>query len=336
MGSRLRLAAVATSLGLALAATPALAQPGMMTPGSALIFPLVDFGGPSRTIVTVTNTNTSTTVCGGGFRRGDVIAYFQFRDGSNCLVFDRNEFLTPGDTIAFKAEDFDPVGSGADWLYVEARDPDTDRPIDFDFLVGSANFGELRSNLKWWYGAYSFKSFASENGAAFGASACGHAFVDAAGDDFTDFDGVEYAGFPQRVILDFFVGEGQPAELSNGTIVSSRIVLMSPATTPTTVSLQLRNNNEVSHSKVIQFTCHRATNLSALTSDATESALRTGYDATELDGLPYGWITMTSDNGILGVFAQRAFRPDETPIQAFGRALHFSGVRTDVRLRRAP
>lgn len=329
--------AVALAAVSSLAAAPRAAAQAvmeMMAPGSVLIFPVIDFGGPSRTIISITNLNTSEVVCGGGFRRGDVNVYFQFRDATNCLVFDRIEALTPGDTFSFRADEFDPVGTGANWLYVEARDPGTGRPIDFDFLLGSANFGELRSNLKWWYGAYAFKSRVSDDGAAFGTSPCGHAFVDPADDGFADFDGVEYAGFPRRVLLDFFVGEGQPAELTNGTIVSSRIVLMSPATTPTTVTMILRNNNETAFSRLFQFTCQFESNLSAIDSRMTESQLRAGYDPTELGGLPYGWFALSGSNGILGVFVQRAFRPDETPIQAFGRPLHFEGVRTDVRLQR--
>lgn len=339
MGSStpVRLAAALAAVVFAFAAAPrAAAQAVMesMAPGSALIFPVIDFGGPSRTIVTITNLNMSQVVCAGGFRRGDVEVYFQFRDATNCLIFDRIEALTPGDTFSFRADEFDPVGTGANWLYVEARDPVTNRPIDFDFLVGSANFGELRSNLKWWYGAYAFKSRASDNGAAFGTSACGHAFVDPAGDDFADFDGVEYAGFPRSVLLDFFVGEGQPEELTNGTIVSSRLVLMSPATTPTNVTMVAWNNNESSFRRLFPFTCQLEANLAAIDVRMTESQLRAGYDPTELGGLPYGWFALSGSNGILGVFVQRAFRPDETPIQAFGRPLHFEGIRTDVRLKR--
>jgi hypothetical protein len=81
-------------------------------------------------------------------------------------------------------------------------------------------------------------------------------------------------------------------------------------------------------------TRHRPTNLSALAANVTDAALRVSDAAGELLGLPYGLFTMSADEGILGVFSQRAFRADEKPLQTFGRALHFDGVRTDVRLRR--
>ena len=147
--TRRTVAALVGAAALAVASVPAAAQPGMMQPGSALIFPLVDFGSAARTIITITNSNVDQVICGNGFRRGDVSLYFQFRNASNCLIFDRNEFLTPGDTLSFRASEFDPLGMGEAWMIVVAEDPETSRPIDFDFLIGSANFGELRSNLKW-------------------------------------------------------------------------------------------------------------------------------------------------------------------------------------------
>jgi hypothetical protein len=317
--------------GLALSSA-AIAQPGMMTPGSVLIFPLVDFGGPARTIVTITNLNTSRVVCAGGFRVGDVRIYVQAKNGANCLITDRTETLTPGDTLSFRVDEFIPGASGEDWLWVEALDPVTGRPIDFDFLIGSANLGELHPNQKWWYGAYSFKSFVAEGGSPFGSTPCGHAFTGPVGDPDLDFDGVEYAGFPQRLLLDFFVGEGTPPELPAGTIVSSRLVLVSPAATPTTVAMVINNNNEDEYSRSFQFTCLRSTQLAAVSPETTEGVMRMSYDAGELGGLPTGWISMRGTNGILGVFVQRAFRADEKPIQGFGRALHFDGVRTDVKL----
>ncbi len=320
-----------------LLSVPASAQSsglGVMTRGSVMIFPYIDFANPARTIVTVTNTNTDRTVCGGAFRMGDVTVYLAYFDDNNCLVTDRFHDLTPADTLTIRADELIAGADGHGWLYAEARDPNTGRPIDFDFLIGSVNLGDQHPNMKWWYGAYSFESLAAEIGSLFGINTCGHSFVGPNADGVADFNGREYAPFPQSLYVDLFIGEGTPPELSMGATIDSRLILCSPSSTPTTMTMRLYNNNEVVINRVNQFTCLFRASLASIAPNARHENLRTSYDPRELGGLPYGWLSLTADRGILGCFVQRVIRSDGKPIQGFGRTLHFSGQRFDVTIRR--
>jgi hypothetical protein len=318
---------------LALAGT-ALQVDAAESPGSALVFPYVEYGSPARTIITVTNVNVSTRICDGSFREGDVIAHFLFFDDANCFVSDRSRQLTPGDTFSARIDEFIPIGATRGWVFVEALDPDSHLPIDFDYLIGSANLADRRTNLKWWYPAYGFKSLVQEGGSAFGSTSCGHARHSPASAEMADFDGIEYAPFPQTQFLDFFVGEGQPPELGQGSVVGSRLILMSTSPAETRVAIRLRNNNEVNANFLFRFECSLFASLSSLVGFARESSLRDSYDSRELGGLPTGWFSLEGDLPILGLYLQRVSRSDGTPIQSFGRPFQVTGVRLDAKIRR--
>lgn len=318
---------------LALAGT-ALPVDAAESPGSALVFPYVEYGSPARTIITVTNVNVDFEICDGSFRRGDVIAHFLFFDGANCLVTDRFHQLTPGDTFSARIDEFLPTGATRGWIFVEALDPDDHLPIDFDFLIGSANLADRRTNLKWWYPAYGFKSLVQEGGAAFGSTPCGHARHNPASAAMADFDGIEYAPFPQTQFLDFFVGEGQPPELGQGSIVGSRLILMSPSAAENRLIIRFRNNNEENANFTFRFECSLFSSLSSVSGFARESSLRDSYDSRELGGLPTGWFQIEADLPMLGLFLQRVSRSDGTPIQSFGRPFQATGVRLDAKIPR--
>ena len=309
-----------------------LAPAAVAAPGSLLVYPYVEFGATPRCVISVTNTNTSEVVCGGRYRQGDVMVRLVFHDAAGCLEMDRLEALTPGDTFSARVDVLFPMGATRGWVHVEALDPETLSPIDFDYLIGSVNLADRAPNLKWWYQAYTFRSSKAERGAPNGTTTCGHALFDPATDATSDFDGVEYAAWPTTHQLDAFFGEGSLTP--RGPLVGSRLILASPSAATTTVTMLLRNNNERVTSQLFQFDCLLYSGLSTLDPSADADELRIGYDSSELSGLPTGWFRLTADRPVLGLFLERVSRLDGTAQQSYGRPLDVSGSRTDVKIAR--
>jgi hypothetical protein len=329
-------------LTLACLSAPAFAQdpsdgPRHLSPGSVMIYPLFDSRPGFNTIITVTNTNTSFVQCPPtSFREGDVTVHYAYIESDTWLEFDLEEPLTPGDTLTVLARGHNREAKQG-WLWVEARDPEVpDRAIDFDFLIGSAIVVNSDFNFEWEYAPYTFRALVEESGEDFGATSCGHFYADGGADedDFTlDFDGVEYDFFPRTLFIDQFFGEGDPAELVGPQTFSNTLYLMSTEMLGTTVNFLFWNNNETRFSRGFQFDCWTEASLSEISSIALESNLRSRYDASELHGIPYGWVSFTSEDGLLGCFVQN-ISGAAGEVLAAGDALHFTGYREDVTIPR--
>jgi len=318
--SRFPLLSIAAGFALALALSdaPALAQPKHAEAGSALIFPLFDSRPGMGTIITVTNTNVSRVRCGSGDTlRGDVTllyVYFGIEEEGDCREFNRFEELTPGDTLTVIAEQHNPEGV-VGWLYVEAEDPQTGDPIDFDYLVGSAIVVDKGTDLSFGYTPYSFRGL--PEGDRDGEGSCGNNVTDLDQDGRADFDGREYDFFPLFLHLDnFFEEGGQPNFSSELTLLSLRFF------GETTLSFLIYNNREDVFSRGVRIPCF-----------FRDSLRRISNVVTNLDGDPNelvfpgnksaetGWLRITGDAPILGVFAQRIEGSNFTQ----GRELQFSG-----------
>ncbi len=326
MSSRTLLACVCFCL---LIASPSLAQPRIGGLGSVLIFPVFKGTGNTTTLVTVTNTNQSEVLCGNGFREGDVEVRFTYVDAGTCLQMDRQESLSPADTITVSPSQHIP-GLGEGYLVIEALDPETFLPIDFDFLLGSAQILDTSAQTKFTYLAYGFE--APSNQGAFGSDSCGRDFVDvpASGHFGTiDFNGAEYDFFPDSILLDHFGGEGSPPSVPAATF-SNRLWLMTTGgAAPEAFNLLGWNNNEVRFSSVSQSSCASDTTLGSISLSTNQSILSTGGDPGELFGIASGWLTLTSNNpsvGILGVFSQTISVGPR--VHRSGRTLQVSGTRT--------
>jgi hypothetical protein len=295
-------------LALACLSAPASAQvsdgPRHLSPGSVLIFPLFDSREGFNTIITVTNTNTNTTVCDSNFRQGDVVAHFTYVEADTWLEFDIPEELTPADTITVLARGHNAEQKQG-WLWVESRDIEVpDRAIDFDYLIGSAIVVNSDFNFEWEYAPYTFRALTEETAQSFGETSCGHDYVDD-GTDFTaDFNGTEYDFFPETLYIDQFFGEGDPAELPGTQTFSNTLYLMSTQMTGTTVSFLFWNNNETRFSRGFQFDCWTEASLSEISNIALQQNIRSRYDDSELLGIPYGWVSMVASDGLLGCFVQ--------------------------------
>lgn len=271
--------------------TLALAQPPdpniHAIPASALIFPLFDSNPMKGTLISVTNTNTSTTSCGNGYKRGDICVHYVYVDGEDCSEFDRTECLTPGDTLTVIADLHNPH-QVTGWLWVEARDPETLEPISYNHLIGSAIIVESDLDFVWAYTPYSFRALVTGGE----GSDCGFPFTDVVNQGFADFNGIEYEFFPDELILDnFFEQSGR---------VGNEITLMSVKPFgDTNVSAIIWNNDEVPFSKGFVFECHTRGPLSLISSIVEDLG---GVSGEPLERFQTGWIEFRSSYGILGVF----------------------------------
>ncbi len=314
------------------------AQPLHAREGSVLIFPLFNSTAGNNTLLTVTNTNESESLCSGGsgFRIGDVQLHYTYFS-ELWAQSDTDENFTPADTLTVLARGHNP-NDEMGFVVVEARDPETNFPITFNYLIGSAIVINSEFDFQWSYTPYAFASRGRSDGC--------HTPIDVPGsDDFDrmDFDDIEYSSFPELVMLDHFFGEGTPAG-NPALTFSNTLYLMS--TSPggpevedmTEVFVQGYNNNERGFSRTFRFNCYLVTSLNDLTGATTQANLATNGDSGELGGISYGWLKMGSLNrqftgrgtsfrthAILGVYAHRV---DIGPSSfVAGRELQYTGSR---------
>lgn len=333
-GHRLCIAALALAV-LVVWAGPAAAQPAHARPASALFFPVYDSSPNAGTVISVTNTNSSRLSCGNGFRTGDVCVHYTYYDSEVCLEVDKTECLTPGDTLTLLADRHNPEGTRG-WLWVEARDPETQEAIDFDYLVGSAivvlaggGAEEEDTDFMWSYTPYAFRALVVDCPPE-GESNCGFCFTDFVNPGFADF-GVEYESFPGTLYLDnFFAEDGTPN-------IENTLYLMIPDGIGG-FNFRLNvigfNNNEVLFSRILTIPCWFANSLGSITSQVKEPNLKIGA-ADELPnpksgGFLYtGWmrfrVTASGEQdtrGVLGVFVNEI--GGANPFAA-GRELQYEG-----------
>jgi hypothetical protein len=295
-------ASVLAGIGILIgcAATPAIAQPLIGGPGSALIFPLFQSGGGRTTLITVTNTSSSTALCGNGFRQGDVLLkyhYFSVSSGQ-CVEADRLRLLTPSDTITVVTSQDNPAAS-LGWLWVEALDPESHRAIDFDFLIGSAILADTVSQFRMRYLPYAFRAYPP---GIVGRDRCDRVFTDANHNGRADFDGIEYDFWPSRLYLDEFIQESGA--------VTSELFVASADRDPTDGSDTLLdflivNNREQTFSRSdVGFDCYLHRPLAQFSAIFTNlfgdpNELRSGGH-----GIQMGWLQVTGDDAVLAVFLQ--------------------------------
>ncbi|MBI1849448.1 MAG: hypothetical protein HYR85_03785 [Planctomycetes bacterium] len=279
-------------------------------PASALIFPLFESRSGKGTLITVTNLDTDRRDCGNGFREGDVCllyTYFGFDpDLGFCREFNTTECLTPGDTLTVFADQHNPEQHQG-WLWVEARDPESGRAIQFDHLIGSAIIVDMNTDFLFHYLPYGFRSHANDAVLDFEISgdACGRAFTDVDGDDFADFDGREYDFWPQELRLDNFFQQGGTAP-QFGTDLTLASCDVDPFDGSLThVNFGVWNNRERRFSAQLDFECFfrgPLTDISNITTnlagDPNELVIGTRHIQT-------GWLELIPSDPILGVFHTR-------------------------------
>jgi hypothetical protein len=323
----------------ALGAAPmALAQPTHSEPASFLIFPLFDARPGMGSIITITNTNRSRVRCDHGFgRAGDVEILYVYINGRSCRETNLSELLTPGDTLTVFADVHDP-GAGDDeqgWLYVEALDPQTQNPIDFDFLIGSAMIVNTGTDFIDAYTPYSFKALTSSGD----NDGCDRSSTDVNGDGQADFDNIEYEFFPQTLILDRFFQED--SRFQNEIALMTTVGVERPRVDPVCATALYFNNRENRtrdggdngfcqgpNSRTFCFNCFTRGPLGSL----FRGSLVLNGDPNELRvrNIPIqtGWLRLSNTDPILGVFFDRIV---VSPAKIFegGRELWYRGALGD-------
>jgi hypothetical protein len=309
-------------------AAPSVAQPLHAQPGSYLIYPLFNSSDGNNTVITVTNTNQSELSCGNGFRRGDVGVLFVYINGITCAESNTEEFLTAADQIVVLAAQHNP-NQEAGFLTVEARDPETGLPIDFDHLIGSAIVVNSEFDFEWAYTPYPFQGLPG-GATPHGFDACNRPFTDvpSSGNYGTaDFNGAELSSFPATLYLDQFFGEGNPASRP-AVFFENALYVMSTSTNLTGVRLLGWNNNEKRFSRTFDFRCWTEATLGEITNAVTQANLSVDGDMGELFGVATGWLQLepqVNGVGLLGVFLQSSRIGGQ--VFTAGRELQYEGNR---------
>jgi len=298
-----------------------------LEPGSVLVYPLYTSQGPTNTVIVATNTNSDNRfVPGSDFRAGDVLAHYLYVDQDDWLISDRFELLTAGDTLAVVVDQHNPEGAGDGFLVIIAKDPETEKAIKFDYLIGSAYVAQGQLNFLWQYTAYSFCSNLSDGAPA---SDAGHRFTQegpgAVGDGMLTFDGTEYVKFPNSLIVDSFFEEVDPFGNSISFMSTAGAVFQNE------LGVLIWNNNEQKFSRDYRFVCATTTTLSEIANivtglggDPDEFQRETGWARFNLDRVidGVGNPKDVGDFGILGVFMQEISGTNF----AAGHALHYEGT----------
>lgn len=328
MSSKFVLVGITAVASAALLAAPAVAQPLHAQPGSYLIYPLFNSTDGNNTIITVTNTNQSEVSCGNGFRRGDVDVHFVYTDGITCAESNLDEELTPADQVVVLARGHNP-NQEVGFLTVEARDPESGLPIQFNHLIGSAHVVNSEFDFEWAYTPYPFIGLPGGS-LGLGVDDCGREFTDTpATGNFSsaNFNGLELSQFPDLLYLDSFFGEGTPATRPNVSF-SNTLYLMSTSSNLTSVRMLGWNNNEERFSRTFDFTCWTETSLGELTQAVTQANLSDDGNPDELGGVATGWLQfdpLAGSIGMLGVFVQNTTIGAE--VFSAGRELQYEGGR---------
>ncbi|MBI1853037.1 MAG: hypothetical protein HYR85_22065 [Planctomycetes bacterium] len=312
-------------------AQPAHAQLKYDQPGSLLIFPFVQGDARRDTFLTVTNTNIDCTSCGNGFRQGDIGFTINFIDPSDCSEVNSSFLLSPGDTITLSVSQQN-LGFPEGWAWLDARDPETDGAVQFDYLVGSVMLFDSRSGQTWEYNAYPFQAFpesmhrlgpAAKCGGpgVAGYDNCGRPFTDVDGEGDADFDGCEYGFWPDEILLDNFFEESGNFD--------NELALITPdpfgSSNTHRIDFGFWNNTEVRFSRSMDLFCFFHGRLSDIS--LIVRGLRGTTETVDINGTTYqtGWMEVNSRYPLLGVFMQKK---SGTRFAA-GRELQFRGLQGD-------
>jgi len=183
-----------------------------------------------------------------------------------CIVSDRIEYLTPGDTLSVLTTCHNPSFGSEGYLVVVAEDPLL-QPMTWshNFLVGS----ELVIN--------SVGGMYSLNAIPFRSMQPSRTATDRDGDDQCDFDGIEFEPLPDHLMIDSFLA----LEQSSLTLLNLTGTLDFEAT----LAFDIWNDNEYSLSATVRMGCWIEEQLENLSPIFTYDFLKlnTPHDQAELD-----------------------------------------------------
>lgn len=257
--------------------------------GSVLVFPCFDSSGPGFTALTVTNTNNNFTQIGNSFV-GSVDVHFIYVNGDPlngvfyCGEFDRNHLLTPNDTITVRS-DLHNTSFDRGYVYVYARNPNTQAAISWNYLIGSS--AQIGPETYYELNPFVFRA--------------GRGLGDGAPTDFSpadgerNFDGAEYERVVDTLQVPHFFGEASFAE---GNVPSyfaeSSLVLINltgAGQFTAVVNFLVYNDNEQQFSANTTVRCWSKRRLRDINGVFTQQFLESTNDnfGEQIGGLESGW-----------------------------------------------
>ena len=273
------------------------ANAGGRNPGSLLLYPEFDNRATTVTVLTVTNTNDDFTPSADNpnVAAGTVRVEFKYigkygahiggpsgpggyNNEINCEEFNREELLTPNDTLTLLTEAHNPQHEQG-YVYVFAKNVAGEK-IAFNYLIGNV----LTVN-----GLQSFEY--GVNPVAFDGIGDG-TLTDLDGDGHCDLDGVEYGEVADEILIPRFFG--QRNEGFNSELIF--VALSGGAAFTTTVDFLIYNDNEEVFSSEFSFDCWDRVNLLDISGLFAQSFLKqfTNNDPQELLGtngmIETGWM----------------------------------------------
>lgn len=256
-------------LGLAALTTGALANG--RNPGSLLVYPEFTQGNGTDTILTVTNTNSTT-----GVRVH--LWYISGDDATRCQETNRIVNLLPRDTFtALVSAHITALGPQKGFVYVYAESS-SGQPISFNYLVGDLLIvnGALANQ-------YSVEVLPFRSPKADGETTRSDQ------DSILDLNDVEYEKAPAKVLIPRFMGQSASAPFQSDLVLLS---LSGGRNFTTIVDFLAFNDNEEAFSGQIEFRCWDKRELREISDVFSQDFLAsTGNSPHEdIQGVEYGWL----------------------------------------------
>ncbi|MFT7669991.1 MAG: hypothetical protein ACI8X5_002698 [Planctomycetota bacterium] len=262
---------VVASLGMASEAVA-----GGRTAGSLLLYPEFDNRVGDVSVLTITNVDSANSV--------DVEFVYIGRFGSgtsqvNCAEFNREETLTPNDTLTLLTNAHNPQMEQG-FVYAFAREG-VANPVKHDGLIGNIMTFQGFASIEYSINAVSYKAGEGVNGG-----------TDVNDNGLRDLDGTEYEMAANELQIPRFFGQG--AVFSSDLIL---IGLSGGSKFNTTVDFLIYNDNEEVFSSEHTFYCWDRIPLTEASGVVTNNFLMNGtnHDLTEYLGvnIESGWMRIT-------------------------------------------
>lgn len=281
------LTAIAT-LGLASEAVA-----GGRNAGSLLLYPEFDNHAGDHTVLTITNVSTTTAVDVEFVYIGALVGTNQ--ELGNCAEFNREETLTPNDTLTVLTNVHNPqLDQG--YVYAFARNG-TDNPISHNYLIGNVMVitgmtgGALMAGIEYSFNAVPFLAYAADGDT-----------TEIIINGLRDLDGVqEYEQVTAQIQVPHFFGQDGVAPVFFSDLIL--ISLSGGQKFSTTVDFLVYNDNEQQFSAEYTFKCWERVSLSSVSLLFGNSfLLGTNHDTGE----GFGAAPMTRESGWFRVWGDIA------------------------------
>ena len=257
------------ALALMMSSVPVQGQTLRGEAASLLLFPEYDNQSPGvSTLLTVTNTNDDPD-------DGSVLTEWIYV-GSDCLELNRNELLTPGDTLTLLSGIHNPTATRG-YLVVVAKHPVTGLAMPFDHLIGTSTlldgFDQNGTTLE----PFAFRAVGGD--------------VD--GDGRYRFDGLEYQAAPAELLIPRFLGQDVAQSVQSDLLL---IDLTGGRDHTTAVDFLVYNDNEEVFSAQRTFSCWERFPLQGVSGLFGNAFLKsTAHDPFEIVGASQqeaGWLVV--------------------------------------------